>query len=195
MAGIGQLLQGLARTGRVANELSREAQALRGLEFDETARTAQALRGYRETANNDWLKGIRRPQPLNPARDIIQDNDNDKRKKRLLTRSEDFHRHFNNKQARQNPKYREVVNVENKSRFDDVKGLKIAYDNKNGMFYDNGTLYVTGTGGKSGLGSKVNDVFSDIFLNTYKKFTVFRKIPRCKKRDRQKPRYNTLSWT
>ena len=64
----------------------------------------------------------------------------------------------------QYPKYREVVNVENKNRIDDVAGLKNAYNNNSGLFVDKNTLYISGTGGKSGFGSKVNDVFSDIFL-------------------------------
>ena len=39
---------------------------------------------------------------------------NEKKKKRLLIKADDFNAHFNSKQALQNPKYREVVNVENK---------------------------------------------------------------------------------
>ena len=64
----------------------------------------------------------------------------------------------------QNPKYREVVNVENKNYTDDVQGLKTAYANNTGLFRSGNTLYISGTGGKSGLGAKANDVFSDIFL-------------------------------
>ena len=60
--------------------------------------------------------------------------------------------------------YRETVNVENKKRIDDVKGLDIAYRKNDGLFVDNNTLYISGTGGKAGFGSKVNDVISDIFL-------------------------------
>ena len=47
-----------------------------------------------------------------------------RRRKGLMTRADDFNAHFNSKQALQNPKYREVVNVENKNYIDDVEGLK-----------------------------------------------------------------------
>ena len=52
-----------------------------------------------------------------PAREFVQDqlDNNGKKKKRLMSRADDFHAHFNSKQALQNPKYREVVNVENKN--------------------------------------------------------------------------------
>ena len=170
---IAEVLQGLARTGRTTNQLSREAQALRGLEFDEEARTAQALRNYRDQANNvndNFLQSfqarLRSNQQFNPIKDFIQEQSesNEKKKKRLLQRSDDFNAHFNNKQMLQNPKYREVVNVENKNYMDDVEGLKTAYTNNTGLFRSGNTLYFSGTGGKSGLGAKVNDVFSDIFF-------------------------------
>ena len=170
---IAEVLQGLARTGRTTNQLSREAQALRGLEFDEEARTAQALRNYRDEANNindNFLQSfqarLRSNQQFNPIKDFIQEQSesNEKKKKRLLQRSDDFNAHFNNKQMLQNPKYREVVNVENKNYIDDVEGLKTAYANNTGLFRSGNTLYISGTGGNSGLGAKVNDVFSDIFL-------------------------------
>ena len=93
-------------------------------------------------------------------------DNNEKKKKRLLTRAGDFNAHFNSKQSLQNPKYREVVNVENKNYIDDVDGLKTAYANNTGLFRLGNTLYISGTGGKRGIGAKVkvNDVFSDIFL-------------------------------
>ena len=51
-----------------------------------------------------------------------------------------------------------------KNCIDDAEGLKTAYANNTGFFRSGNTLYISGTGGKSGLGAKVNDVFSDIFL-------------------------------
>ena len=51
-----------------------------------------------------------------------------------------------------------------KNYIDDVEGLKTAYANNTGLFRSGNTLYISGTGGKSGFSSKVNDVFSDIFL-------------------------------
>ena len=86
------------------------------------------------------------------------------RKKRLLTRADDFNKHFNTSMARYEPRYREVVNVENKNSIDDVKGLQTAYARNTGLFKQGNTLYISGTGGKTGFGSKINDVFSDIFL-------------------------------
>ena len=74
---------------------------------------------------------IRNNIQFNPAREFVSEQleQNEKKKKRLLTRADDFNAHFNSKQALQNPKYREVVNVENKNYIDDVKGLKTAYAN------------------------------------------------------------------
>ena len=42
--------------------------------------------------------------------------------------------------------------------------MKTAYANNTGLFRSGNTLYISGTGGKSGIGAKVHDVFSDIFL-------------------------------
>ena len=155
---IAEVLQNLARTGRTTNQLTREG---------------QALRGFREEADNideNFLQSLqarlRGNQQFSPLKDFIQEQikNNEKKKKRLLTRADDFNAHFNNKQMLQNPRYREVVNVEYKNYIDDVEGLKTAYANNTGMFKSGNTLYISGTGGKSGLGAKVNDVFSDIFL-------------------------------
>ena len=88
----------------------------------------------------------------------------DERVKKLRTRADSFNHQFNAKMNSQYPKYREVINVENKNRIDDVAGLKNAYNSNSGLFVDKNTMYISGTGGKSGFGSKVNDVFSDIFL-------------------------------
>ena len=96
-----------------------------------------------------------------------KDNDveeEDERVKKLRTRADRFNNQFNAKMNSQYPKYREVINVENKNRIDDVAGLKNAYNSNSGLFVDKNTMYISGTGGKSGFGSKVNDVFSDIRL-------------------------------
>ena len=42
--------------------------------------------------------------------------------------------------------------------------MKTTYANNTGLFRSGITLYISGTGGKSGIGAKVNDVFSDIFF-------------------------------
>ena len=141
MAGIriAEVLQNLARTGRVNNA-------------DEFL---QSLQGR-----------VRNNIQFNPGREFASEQleQNEKKKKRLLTRADDFNAHFNSKQALQNPKYREVDNVENKNYIDDVEGLKTAYANNTGLFRSGNTVYISGTGGKSGFSSKVNDVFSDLFL-------------------------------
>ena len=141
MAGIriAEVLQSLARTGRI-NQGDDLLQSLQGR--------------------------VRNNIQFNPARESIQEqlDNNEKKKKRLMTRADDFNAHFNSKQALQNPKYREVVNVENENYIDDVEGLKTAYANNTGLFRSGNTLYISGTGGKSGIGNKVNDIFSDIFL-------------------------------
>ena len=51
---------------------------------------------------------------------------------------------------------------ENKNHIDDVKRLKTAGN----------TLYILGTGGKSGLGAKINDVSSFIFLTPIYNFRI-----------------------
>ena len=140
MAGIriAEVLQNLARTGRVNNA-------------DEILQS--------------WQGRVRNNIQFNPAREFASEQlEQNEKKKRLLTRADDFNAHFNSKQALQNPKYREVVNVENKNYIDDVEGLKTAYAINTGLFRSGNTLYISGTGGKSGFSSKVNDVFSDLFL-------------------------------
>ena len=65
--------------------------------------------------------------------------DNNEKKKRLISRADGFNAHFNSKQALQNLKYREVVNVENINYIDDVEGLK-AYADNTGLFRSGNTL-------------------------------------------------------
>ena len=153
MAGIriAEVLQNLARTGRI----NQGDDVLRNLVGQGPDDFLQSLQGR-----------VRNNIQFNPAREFIQEqlDNNEKKKKRLMSRADDFNAHFNSKQALQNPKHREVVNVENKNYIDDVEGLKTAYANNTGLFRSGNTLYISGTGGKSGIGAKVNDVFSDIFL-------------------------------
>ena len=153
MAGvrIAEVLQSLARTGRI----NQGDDVLRNLVGQGPDDFLQSLQGR-----------VRNNIQFNPAREFIQEqlDNNEKKKKRLMSRSDDFNAHFNSKQALQNPKYREVVNVANKKYIDDVEGLTTAYTNNTGLFRSGNTLYISGTGGKSGIGAKVNDVFSNIFL-------------------------------
>ena len=102
------------------------------------------------------------------ARELRDDDDEEvdehPQVRSIRVRADSFNRHFNDKMRDNQPMYREVQNVRNKNRIDDVKGLKFAYGRDTGIFVDKNTMYISGTGGKDGIGSKVNDVFSDIFL-------------------------------
>ena len=51
-----------------------------------------------------------------------------------------------------------------KNKIDDVKGLDAAYSNVNGITRIGNTLYIGGTGAKTGLNHKVNDVIADLFF-------------------------------
>ena len=54
-------------------------------------------------------------------------------------------------------RYVEEINVQNKNKIDDVKGLDaVAYSNVNGMTRIGNTLYIGGTGAKTGLDHKVS---------------------------------------
>ena len=61
-------------------------------------------------------------------------------------------------------RYAEEMNVQNKNKIDDVKGLDAACSNVNGIRRIGDTLYVGGTGAKTGLNHKVNDVIADLFF-------------------------------
>ena len=147
MAGIriAEVLQNLARSGRI----NQGGDGVFNTPSGQSRDFLQSLQGR-----------VRNTIQFNPARELIQEqsHDNEKKKKRLLSRADDFNAHFNSKQALQNPKYREVVKVENKNYIDDVEGLKTAYANNTGLFRSGNTLYISGTGGKSGISAKVNDV-------------------------------------
>ena len=180
---VAEILRGLqtARTGGgLAREATMEQQALRGFQDGRGGITnivEDALQG-RGRINNlntgagkylaseagkdmERARHERREREEEAQQELTRE---ELRKKRLLTRADDFNKHFNISMARYEPRYREVVNVENKNSIDDVKGLQTAYARNTGLFKQGNTLYISGTGGKSGFSSKVNDIFSDIFL-------------------------------
>ena len=80
MAGIriAEVLQSLARTGRI-NQADDFLQSFQGR--------------------------VRNNIQFNPAREFLQEQlgNNEKKKKRLMSRADDFNAHFNSKQALQNP--------------------------------------------------------------------------------------------
>ena len=51
-------------------------------------------------------------------------------------------------------RYAEEINVQNKNKIDDVKSLDAAYSNVNGITRIGNTLYIGGTGAKTGLKSQ-----------------------------------------
>ena len=75
-----------------------------------------------------------------------------------------FNKHFDKQIMKHKTRYAEEINVQNKHNIDDVKGLDAAYSNVNGITRIGNTLYIGGTGAKTGLNHKVNDVIADLFL-------------------------------
>ena len=61
-------------------------------------------------------------------------------------------------------RYAEEINVQNKNKIEDVKGLDAAYSNVNGITRIRNTLYIGGTGAKNGAGHLANDIISDLFF-------------------------------
>ena len=64
-------------------------------------------------------------------------------------------------------RYAEEINVQNKNKLDDVKGLDAAYSNVNGITRIGNTFCTGSTGAKTGLNHKVNDVTADFFIRTH----------------------------
>ena len=75
-----------------------------------------------------------------------------------------FNKHFDMQIMKHKTRYAEEINVQNKNQIDDVKGLDAAYSIVNGITRIGNTLYIDGTGAKTGLNHKVNDVIADLFF-------------------------------
>ena len=75
-----------------------------------------------------------------------------------------FNKHFDKQIMKHKTRYAEEINEQNKNKIDDVKGLDAAYSNVNGITRIGNTLYIGGTGAKTGLHHKVNDVIADVFF-------------------------------
>ena len=73
-------------------------------------------------------------------------------------------KHFDKQIMKHKTRYAEEINVQNKSKIDDVKGLDAAYSNVNGRTRIGDTLYIGGTGAKNGAGHLANDIISDLFF-------------------------------
>ena len=107
MAGVNvgvRIAEVLARFGGRGQQLTREAQALRGLEFDESARASQALRGFRDEEPNigeDVLRDLQGKMRLsnqnNQVGDFIKDQffgNNEKKKEKTINESRRFQQSF-----------------------------------------------------------------------------------------------------
>ena len=75
-----------------------------------------------------------------------------------------FNKHFDKQIMKHKTRYAEEINIQNKNKTDDVKRLNAAYSNVNGITRIGNTLYTGGTGAKTGLNHKVNDVIADLKL-------------------------------
>ena len=73
--------------------------------------------------------------------------------------------------------------------------MKTAYANNTGLFRSGNTLYISGTGGKSGISAKVNDVFSDIFLIPSHNLQFSDKYRDAMSELEKKPRYYPPCWS
>ena len=89
-------------------------------------------------------------------------------KKKLEDKIGGFNKPFDKQIMKHETRYVEEVNVQNTSNIDDVKGLGAACSNVNGITRIGNTLYIGGTGAKTGLNHKANDVIADLcFIPTH----------------------------
>ena len=75
-----------------------------------------------------------------------------------------FNKHFDKQIMKHKTRYAEEINVQNKTKSMMSRGLDAAYSNVNGITRIGNTLYIGGTGAKTGLNHKVNDVVADLFF-------------------------------
>ena len=85
-------------------------------------------------------------------------------KKTLEDKIGGFNQHFDKQIMKHKTRYAEEINVQNKNKIDDVKGLDAAYSNVNGITRIGNTLYIGSTGAKNGAGHLANDIISDLFF-------------------------------
>ena len=109
------------------------------------------------------MAGVASDKAYTAGKDLIEDvlfN----HKKKLEDKIGGFNKHLDTQIMKHKTRYAEEINVQNKHKIDDVKGLDAAYSNVNGITRIGNTLYIGGTGAKTGLGHKVNDVIADLFF-------------------------------
>ena len=84
--------------------------------------------------------------------------------KKLEEKIGGFDKHLDEQITKHKTRYAEEINVQNKNTIYDVKA---ACSNVNGISRTGNTLYIGGTGAKTGLNHKVNDVIADLFFPTH----------------------------
>ena len=109
------------------------------------------------------MAGVASDKAYTAGKDLIEDVFFN-HKKTLEDKIGGFNKHFDKQIMKHKTRYAEEINVQNKNKIDDVKGLDAAYSNVNGITKIGNTLYIGGTGAKTGLNHKVNDVIADLFL-------------------------------
>ena len=109
------------------------------------------------------MAGVASDKAYTAGKDLIEDVFFN-HKKKLEDKVGGFNKHFDKQIMKHKTRYAEEINVQNKNKIDDVKGLDAAYSNVNGITRIGNTLYIGGTGAKTGLNHKVNDVIADLFF-------------------------------
>ena len=109
------------------------------------------------------MAGVASDKAYTAGKDLIEDVFFN-HKKTLEDKIGGFNKHFDKQIMKHKTRYAEEINVQNKNKIDDVKGLDAAYSNVNGITKIGNTLYIGGTGAKTGLNHKVNDVIADLFF-------------------------------
>ena len=109
------------------------------------------------------MAGVASDKAYTAGKDLIQDVFFN-HKKKLEDKIGGFNKHFDKQITKHKTRYAEEINVQNKNKIDDVKGLDAAYSNVNGITRIGNTLYIGGTGAKNGAGHLANDIISDLFF-------------------------------
>ena len=112
------------------------------------------------------MAGVASDKAYTAGKDLIE-NVFFNHKKKLEDKIGGFNKHFDKQILKHKTRYAEEINVQNQNKID-VKGLDAAYSIVNGITRIGNTLYIGGTGAKTGLNHKVNDVIADLlFIPTH----------------------------
>ena len=114
-------------------------------------------------APTQMMAGVASDKAYTAGKDLLEDVFFN-HKKNLEDKVGGFNKHFDKQIMKHKTRYAEKFNVQNTNKIDDVKGSDAAYSNVNGITRIGNTLYIGGTGAKTGLNHKVNDVIADLFF-------------------------------